>query len=140
MQELEEQAIRRESKSHCDFLSACQAILCHAPQSLKENLTTSYHVLLGQSPLSSPSSHLARTSPAEEQPSVAASPGQYPNSPHSQKGGILCQSHGESTSIDELPHRPHRKDQPAPRDKGLPPGLPSSNPVMQKPSVKTLTL
>ena len=36
MQELEEQAIREESKSHHDFLSACQAILHHAPQSLKE--------------------------------------------------------------------------------------------------------
>ena len=47
MQELEEQAIREESKSHHDFLSTCQAILHHAPQPLKENLTTSYHILLG---------------------------------------------------------------------------------------------
>ena len=47
MQELEEQAIREESKSHHDFLSTCQAILCHALQPLKENLTTSYHILLG---------------------------------------------------------------------------------------------
>ena len=47
MQELEEQAIREESKSHHDFLSACQAILRHALQSLKENLTTFYHILLG---------------------------------------------------------------------------------------------
>ena len=47
MQELEEQAIREESKSCHDFLSTCQAILHHALQPLKENLTTSYHVLLG---------------------------------------------------------------------------------------------
>ena len=47
MQGLEEQAIREESKSHHDFLSACQAVLHHAPQPLKENLTASYHVLLG---------------------------------------------------------------------------------------------
>ena len=47
MHEFEEQAIREESKSHHDFLSACQAILHHAPQPLKENLTTSYHILLG---------------------------------------------------------------------------------------------
>ena len=47
MQELEEQAIREESKSYHDFLSAYQAILCHTQQPLKENLTTSYHVLLG---------------------------------------------------------------------------------------------
>ena len=47
MQELEEQAIREESKSYHNFLSACQAILHHALQPLKENLTTSYHILLG---------------------------------------------------------------------------------------------
>ena len=47
MQELEEQATREESKSHHDFLSACQAILHHAPQPHKENLTTSYHILFG---------------------------------------------------------------------------------------------
>ena len=47
MQELEEQAIREESKSCHDFLCICQAVLHHAPQPLKENVTTSYHVLLG---------------------------------------------------------------------------------------------
>ena len=31
MQKLEEQAIREESKSHHDFLSVCQAILCQCP-------------------------------------------------------------------------------------------------------------
>ena len=71
MQELEEQAIREESKSHHNFLSTCQAILCHALQPLKENLTTSYHVLLGQSP---PSALPARAPSEGEQPSAAASP------------------------------------------------------------------
>ena len=47
MQELEEQAPRQESKSHHDFLSVCQAALHHTPQPLRENLATSYHVLLG---------------------------------------------------------------------------------------------
>ena len=47
MRELEEQALREESKSHHNFLSACQAVLHHALQPLKENLTTSYHILLG---------------------------------------------------------------------------------------------
>ena len=90
MQELEEQAIREESKSQHDFLSACQAILHHAPQSLKENLTTSYHVLLGRSPLSSPSVPPTRTSPAEEQPSVANSPRPVPQqSPWPKRHGIL---------------------------------------------------
>ena len=47
MQELEEQALREESKSHHDFLSTCQAVLHHALQPIRENLATSYHILLG---------------------------------------------------------------------------------------------
>ena len=78
MQELEEQAIREESKSQHDFLSACQAILCHSPQSLKETLTTSYHILLGWSLLSSQSAPPTSTSTVEEQPSVATSPRPVP--------------------------------------------------------------
>ena len=101
MQELEKQAIREESKSHHDFLSACQAILHHAPQSLKENLTTSYHLLLGQSPSSSPSAPPARTSPAEEQPSMAASPRPVPKwSPQPKRQHPLLEP-WESMSIDE---------------------------------------
>ena len=74
MHELEEWAIREESKSHHDFLSTCQAILLHALQPLKENLTTSYHVLLGRSPSFPQSAPLTRTLQAEEQPSATASP------------------------------------------------------------------
>ena len=48
MCELEEWALDAENKSHQDFLSAHQAVLCHAPQSLKEDLHSSYHILLGQ--------------------------------------------------------------------------------------------
>ena len=47
MHELEEQALSAENKSHQDFLFTCQAVLHHAPQPLKENLYTSYHILLG---------------------------------------------------------------------------------------------
>ena len=47
MHELEERAIKEEGKSHHNFLSTCQAILLHALQPLMENLTTSYHILLG---------------------------------------------------------------------------------------------
>ena len=101
MQELEEQAIREESKSHHNFLSACQAILHHALQSLKENLTTSYHVLLGWSPSSSPSAPPARTSPAEEQPSVVISPRPVPKwSPWPKKWHPLLELQG-SMSVDE---------------------------------------
>ena len=100
-QELEEQAIREESKSHHDFLSACQAILLHALQSLKENLTTSYHVLLGQSPSSSLSAPPPRTSPVEEQTSTATSPRPVPKqSPQSERRHALPEP-WESMSVDE---------------------------------------
>ena len=71
---LEEQAIREESKSCHNFLSACQAILHCAQHPLKDNLAISYHVLLGQSPLSPPSAPPTRAPLAEEQPPAAASP------------------------------------------------------------------
>ena len=74
MHELEHQALSEEIKSHHDFLPTCQAVLCHALQPLKENLSTSYHVLLGQLPLSLRSIPFARTPQAEEQPSAAVSP------------------------------------------------------------------
>ena len=47
MHELEQQALDAENKSHQDFLFACQTIVCHVLQPLKENLFASYHVLLG---------------------------------------------------------------------------------------------
>ena len=49
---LEERALDAENKSCQGFLFTCQAILCHALQPLKENLYTSYHILLGQLPSS----------------------------------------------------------------------------------------
>ena len=101
VQELREQAIREESKSHHDFLSAYQAILHHAPPSLKGNLTTSYHILLGQSPSSSPSAPPARTSPVEEQPSATTSPRPVPTwSPWPKRWHPLPEPQG-SMSIDE---------------------------------------
>ena len=43
MQELEEQALREESKSHHDFLSTYQTALHHSPQPLKEVSFLSIH-------------------------------------------------------------------------------------------------
>ena len=60
MHELEEWALDVENKSCQDFLSAHQAILCHALQSLKEDLHSSYHILLGQSSSSLQSIPFAR--------------------------------------------------------------------------------
>ena len=53
-QDLEEQAIREESRSHNDFLYACQVILYHSLPQLKGAQATSYDILLGQTPLSPP--------------------------------------------------------------------------------------
>ena len=124
MHELEEQAIREESKSCHDFLSACQAILLHALQPLKENLSTSYHVLLGQLPLSLQSAPFARTLQAEEQPSAATSPRPEPKWSPQPKSCILCQIHGEAHPWMKLPPRPHKKDHQAPKEERLPTGLP----------------
>ena len=48
MRELEERALEVENKSRQDFLFAHLAILCQALQSLKENLHSTFHLLLGQ--------------------------------------------------------------------------------------------
>ena len=74
MHELEEKALREENKNCHNFLSTCQAVLLHAPQPLKENLSNSYHILLGQLPMSLQSAPFARTPQAVEQPSATASP------------------------------------------------------------------
>ena len=66
MCELEGWALEVENKSHEDFLSTHQAVLCHASQSLKENLHSSYNILLGQSSSSLQSIPFARAPQAEE--------------------------------------------------------------------------
>ena len=74
MQGLEEEAFREESRIHHDFLSSCQATLCHSPQLLRGALATSYHLLLGQAPPSPLPILPQRTPPVEEQPPTAALP------------------------------------------------------------------
>ena len=74
MQDLEEQAVGEESRSHNDFLSACQVILYNSPPHLKGTLATSYHIPLGHTPLLPPLVQPQKTSPMEEQPTTAASP------------------------------------------------------------------
>ena len=64
MQEVEEQALRKESKSQHDFLSTYQTALHHSLQPVKENLATSYHTLLGQSPPLPPSAQPHQGTPS----------------------------------------------------------------------------
>ena len=60
MWELEDCALRAENKSHQDFLLTNQAVLLNALQSLKEDLHSSYSLLLG--PLSSSHQSITFTS------------------------------------------------------------------------------
>ena len=101
MHGLEEQALREENKSCKDFLSAHQAVLHHAPQPLKDNLSTSYHILLGQLPSSLQSISFAKTPQADKQPSTATSPRPEPKrSPQPKRQHALPDPQG-STSMDE---------------------------------------
>ena len=74
LQSLEEQAFGEESRSCHEVLSSCQAALCHSPQPLRGVLAASYHLLLGQTPPSSPLILSPRTPSTEEQPSTADPP------------------------------------------------------------------
>ena len=74
MWDLEEQVTGEDSRSRANFLSTCQVILYNSPLELKCALATSYHILLGQTPLSSPLIPPQRTSPVEEQPTSATTP------------------------------------------------------------------
>ena len=78
MWDLEKQVIQEEVRSWADFLFACQATMCISPVVLKNAMVTSYHILLGQTPPSSPFILLQRNSPVEEQPAPATSPAMVP--------------------------------------------------------------
>ena len=99
--ELEEWALEVENKSCQDFLSAHQAILCHAPQSLKEDLHSSYHILLGKLSSSLQSIPFARAPQAQGQPPATTPPRPEPKwSPQSKRQHSLPDAQGD-TSIDE---------------------------------------
>ena len=54
MQDLQEQALGEESRSHNAFLTACQVVLYSSPPLFKSTLVATYHFLLGQTPLLPP--------------------------------------------------------------------------------------
>ena len=60
---LEEQVIQEEGKSQIDFLSACQAALQASPAELRGTLVASYHILMGQAPMSHPFTLSTRSLP-----------------------------------------------------------------------------
>ena len=85
MWDLEGPVIQEESRSQADFLSTCQVVLHNSPPELKSILTTSYHISLGQTPLLPPLAPPQRTSPVEEQPTMAAPPMLAPKQSHMPK-------------------------------------------------------
>ena len=82
MSELEEWALEVEIRSQQDFLSAHLAILHHAPPSLKEDLHSSYNILLGNSSSSLQSISSVRVPQAQGQPPATTSPKSEPTQSH----------------------------------------------------------
>ena len=104
MHELEKRALDAENKSCQDFLLAHQAILCHAPQSLKENLHSSYHILLGQLSSSFWSIPSTRAPQAEGQPPVTTSPRLEPKqSPWQKRQHSLTDAQGDMSIDKDFP-------------------------------------
>ena len=101
MQELEEQAIREESKSCHDILSACQAILCHALQAPQGEPDYLLPCLVRAITSVTSISYTHQDPPVEEQPSMAASTWSVPKwSPWLKRQHPLPEPRG-SMSIDE---------------------------------------
>ena len=113
MQELEEQTLDVENKSHQDFHLAYQAILHNAPLSLKEDLHSSYHILLGQS--SSPTQFILFTKApqAESQSSAHASPKPKPKQSQWPKRQNPSPDLQEDMSIDKDSPRGLQEDLPS---------------------------
>ena len=72
--DLEAQVIQEEGRSQTDFLSTFQTTLHTSPAELKGILVASYHILLGQTPMSTHSPYTTRTSPVGKQSAPAAPP------------------------------------------------------------------
>ena len=101
MSELEEWAPEAENRSWQDFLSTHQAVLCHAPPSLKEDLHSSYNILLGNSSSSLQSVPFGRVPQAQGQPPATTSLKPEPKwSPQSKRRHSSTDVQGD-LSIDE---------------------------------------
>ena len=113
MWELEEHALRAENKSCQGFLMAHQAVLQQALQSLKEDLHSSYSLLLGPSSSSHQSLMLAPAPQVEGQPlstiSLKPEPKQSPppkrrHSSNDSQGDMSMDEDFPATSQEESPN------------------------------------
>ena len=104
MHELERWALDAENTSCQHFLLTHQTILCHAPQSVKENLHSSYHILLGQSTSSFWCIPSARTPPADGQPPAITSPKPEPKwSPPPKRQHSSTDAQGDTSGDEDFP-------------------------------------
>ena len=74
IQDLEEQIIQEVGRSQTDFFSTCQAALHASQVELKGMLVASYHILMGQAPMSHPFTLSQGASLAEQASTTAALP------------------------------------------------------------------
>ena len=104
MHELERWALDAENKSCQDFLFTHQTTLSHAPQSLKEDLHSSYQILLGQSSSSWWCILPARVPQTDGQPPAITSPEQEPKwSPPPKRWHSLTETQGDMSAEEDFP-------------------------------------
>ena len=102
--ELERWALDVENKSHQDFLLGHQCVLHHAPQSLKKNLHSSYHILLGQSSSSFQYIPSARAPQTGRQPPAITSPKPEPTwSPLPKRQHSSTDAQGDMSGDENFP-------------------------------------
>ena len=132
MWDLEKQAIGEESRSHNNFLSACQVILYSSPPSLKGTLAASYHILLGQTLPSPPLILPQRTSPVEEQPTAAVSTTLVPKQSPRPKRWHPSPDSMESTPIGSATPKATSGGLPSPKRQEIPPWFKTLKPNCTK--------
>ena len=137
--DLEMQAIWEESRSQANFLSASQATLYASPVELKSTLVASYHLLLGQTPLSHLFILSQRDSPVEEQPALAAPPTPVPKQSPKPKRQHPSPDPMESMPMGRTTLKVTFEGPPAPSGERSCPGTEHSSQVMQRHLARTPT-
>ena len=134
---LEEQGVQEEGKSQINFLSACQAALQASPAELRGTLVASYHILMGQAPMSHPFI-LSQGAFPIEQPSAPVAPSSLALSiPPGPRGNTLPQTQWMTCLlVGPCPRQP-QMGPPALSDERFPLGTRYSNGATQKHLVQT---